>query len=587
MSAIIEIDRLSFRYPGAERDSLRNVCLTIEEGDFVAVIGGNGSGKTTLCKTLNGLVPHYWEGDFAGEVRVDGVDTYESSVAALSSTVGYVYQDFQNQLVRPRVRDEIEFGPTNFGMSDYAERAQQAMEMLGIAHLADRFVWQLSGGQAHLTALASVLAMRPRIIVVDEPVAEVDPAGAHALYERLTELNQVHGITVIVIEHHAEFIAQYAKSVVLMDDGAPVWHLPAPQAAARAAELASHGIPAPQIVAACEGLDLAAAPRTVEEAAAVLRTAGARQRDSWTADAVAGSVPRLASSEVDPARTDGDERRPVAVASAVSHGYRSVAGDLLPVLSGVDLTIRAGDRVALVGGNGAGKSTLMRLLCGLQVPRGGSVTLDGIDTKKSSATRLAEHAAYLFQRPEQMFLKDSIRADVRLFPAGRKRDDADALVDRVLDRVRLSDFADRDGRTLSGGQQRRATLAIGLAMTPSLLLADEPTASLDVASRDSVIAMLDELSGAIAAAVVATHDMHLVAEWATRVIVLGGGGVLADVTPLELFSSDALLEGARVVPPQITALGRALGISPAPLSVAQWREAVALTDAAARMEVRA
>ncbi|MFV0285935.1 MAG: ABC transporter ATP-binding protein, partial [Demequina sp.] len=526
MNPIIEIDRLSFRYPGAERDSLRNVCLTIHEGDFVAVIGGNGSGKTTLCKTFNGLVPHYWEGDFAGEVRVDGIDTYESSVAVLSSTVGYVYQDFQNQLVRPRVRDEVEFGPTNFGMPDYAERATEAMEMLGISHLADRFVWQLSGGQAHLTALASVLAMRPRIIVVDEPVAEVDPAGAHALYERLTELNQVHGITVIVIEHHAEFIAQYAKSVVLMHDGAPVWHLPAPQAAARAAELAAHGIPAPQIVAACEGLELAAAPRTVDEAAAVLRTAGAHQRPSWTADAVAGAA--------SPHSADGDEHRPVAVASAVSHGYRSVAGDLMPVLTDVDLTIRAGDRVALVGGNGAGKSTLMRLLCGLQVPRGGSVTLDGIDTKKSSATRLAEHAAYLFQRPEQMFLKDSIRADVRLFPAGRKRADADALVDRVLDRVRLSDFADRDGRTLSGGQQRRATLAIGLAMTPSLLLADEPTASLDVASRDSVIAMLDELSGAIAAAVVATHDMHLVAEWATRVIVLGGGGVLADVTPSEL-----------------------------------------------------
>ncbi|MFV0286615.1 MAG: ATP-binding cassette domain-containing protein, partial [Demequina sp.] len=190
----------------------------------------------------------------------------------------------------------------------------------------------------------------------------------------------------------------------------------------------------------------------------------------------------------------------------------------------------------------------------------------------------AEHAAYLFQRPEQMFLKDSIRADVRLFPAGRKRADADALVDRVLDRVRLSDFADRDGRTLSGGQQRRATLAIGLAMTPSLLLADEPTASLDVASRDSVIAMLDELSGAIAAAVVATHDMHLVAEWATRVIVLGGGGVLADVTPSELFASDALLKGAHVVPPQITALGRALGIEPAPLSVEQWNRAVALAE---------
>ena len=570
MTPIIELDRVSFRYPGAERDSLRNVCLRIDEGDFVAVIGGNGSGKTTLCKTFNGLVPHFWEGEFAGEALVDGTDTYESSVAALSATVGYVYQDFQNQLVRPRVRDEVEFGPVNFGMVDHAERALEAMETLGISHLADRFVWQLSGGQAHLVALASVLAMRPRVIVVDEPVAEVDPAGAHTLYQRLTELNERHGITVIVIEHHAEFIAQYAKSVILMDDGAPVWHLPAPQAAARATELAAHGIPAPQIVDACEGLDLQAAPRTVAEAAAVLRTAGAAQRPSWPAAASA----RPQEGESEP--------RAVAVARGVSHGYRSVSGELLPVLDGIDLTVRAGDRVALVGGNGAGKSTLMRLLCGLQVPRAGTITLDGIDTRRSSATKLADHAAYLFQRPEQMFLKDSIRADVTLFPVGRKRADADALVDRVLDRVRLTEFADRDGRTLSGGQQRRATLAIGLTMTPSLLLADEPTASLDVASRNSVIGMLEELRGAIDAAVVATHDMHLVAEWANRVIVLGGGGILADVAPSELFASEELLAGAHVVPPQITALGRTLGIEPAPLSVAQWREAVVLTDAEVR-----
>ncbi|SEI92043.1 ABC transporter ATP-binding protein [Demequina mangrovi] len=571
MSAIIELDRVSFRYPGATRDTLRNVCLTIEEGDFVAVIGGNGSGKTTLCKTFNGLVPHYWVGEFAGEATVAGVDTYDSSVAELSGTVGYVYQDFQNQLVRPRVRDEVEFGPMNFGMADFAERGEEAMEALGITHLADRFVWQLSGGQAHLTALASVLAMRPRVIVVDEPVAEVDPAGAHALYERLTQLNREHGITVVVIEHHAEFISQYAKSVVLMDDGAPVWHLPVAEAAARADELATHGIPAPQIIDACAALDVAGAPRTVAEAAALLRDAGA--------------VPVGASSAV-PAEAGEEAAEParaVVTASSLSHGYRTVAGDLMPVLHELDLTVDAGDRIALVGGNGAGKSTLMRLLGGLQVPRGGTIVLDGVDTRSTSSARLADHAAYLFQRPEQMFLKDSIRADVRLHPAGRGRADADALVDHVLERVRLAPFADRDGRTLSGGQQRRATLAIGLAMSPALLLADEPTASLDVASRDSVIAMLEELSGTIAAAVVATHDMHLVAEWATRVIVLEQGRILADVTPRELFADDALLAQARLVPPQIVALGRALGLDPVPLSVAEWRDAVAPT----RTEVHA
>src|SRR5699024_10908112 len=162
---VIVVKDLSFRYPGTDRDTLRNGELTGERGDFVAGVGGNGSAKTTLCKTFNGLVPHYWNGDFAGSVHVQGVDTWDSSVAELSSRVGYVYQDFQNQLVRPTVRDEVSFGPLNFGHADHRERTDEALEQLGVSHLRDSFVWQLSGGQAHLVALAAVLAMRPEVIV--------------------------------------------------------------------------------------------------------------------------------------------------------------------------------------------------------------------------------------------------------------------------------------------------------------------------------------------------------------------------------------------------------------------------------------
>ena len=142
----IQITDLSFRYPGAEVDSLRNVNLTIEKGDFVAVVGGNGSGKTTLCKTLNGMIPHYWSGEFAGDVRVNGIDTFDSTVAELSRTVGYVYQDFQNPLGRPTVRDEGAFGPVNYGLEDFGQRRDEALSQLGIEGLSERFVWQLSGG---------------------------------------------------------------------------------------------------------------------------------------------------------------------------------------------------------------------------------------------------------------------------------------------------------------------------------------------------------------------------------------------------------------------------------------------------------
>ncbi|WP_017597831.1 ABC transporter ATP-binding protein [Nocardiopsis lucentensis] len=550
----VEVSDLAFRYPGADHDTLRGVDLRIERGDFVAVVGGNGSGKTTLCKTFNGLVPHYWSGTFEGRVRVLGRDTREVSVGALSHLVGYVYQDFGNQLVRPTVRDEVAFGPVNFGLPDHRERTDEAMELLGVAHLADRFTWQLSGGQQHLVALASVMALRPGVVVVDEPVAELDPARAARIYEVLEDLNRRLGTTVVVIEHHAEYVARYARSVVLMADGAPVWHLPTRAAMDRAEELERHGIPAPQVVRVARGLDPAAPPPlTVTEAADRLRS---RHPHALPPDRRAV---RVAGSE-----PTGET---VAELAGVRHGYRGVGGDLSVVLDGLDLTLRDGERVALVGGNGAGKSTLLRLLTGLKVPREGTVRVGGTDTRTVRPNALADRVCHLYQRPEQMFLKDSVYEDVAMFPRGRGRTDTDTLVAEVLDRVGLSGLAGRDGRLLSGGQQRRATLAVGLATSPALLLLDEPTSSLDTASRDAVIAMLDALSGTIRCTVVATHDMHLVAEWAGRVLVLDGGRVAADTDPAGLFADTALMESVGLVAPEVTRLGLALGVEPPPLSV--------------------
>src|SRR5699024_1763921 len=208
----------------------------------------------------------------------------------------------------------------------------------------------------------------------------------------------------------------------------------------------------------------------------------------------------------------GSQQPVVAQTKAVHHGYRTVKSKLQPVLHGVDLSFYRDDRIALVGGNGSGKTTLLKLLAGIMVPREGEVEICDINTRSRSAARLAEHAAYLWLQPQQMFLRESIQSDIALYPRERKISGWQA---RGRDKVRLTAFADRDGRTLSGGQQRRATLAIGLAVRPSVLLLDEPTASLDIVSRDAVIRMLDELSDVIACSVVATHDMTLVSEWAT------------------------------------------------------------------------
>jgi len=564
---VIVIENLSFRYPGADSDVLRNVNLTIERGDFVAIVGGNGAAKTTLCKTFNGLIPHYWSGEFAGIVTVDGVDTYTSSVSELSTRVGYVYQDFQNQLVRPTVRDDVAFGPINFGRTSYRDDSDAALDSLGISGLADRHVWQLSGGQAHLTALAGALALKPEVIIVDEPVAELDPARAEEIYERLTELNRDHGVTVITIEHHAEFVARYARSVVLMAHGSPVWHLPVDDALRRTDELEMHGIPAPQAVQLVRGLGMDAAPRTPADAAALL------------ADRP------IAPDAVVPTAADVAPGRVVAEARGVTHGYKAVGGGITRVLDDLNTTLRSGERIALVGGNGAGKSTLLKLLAGIIVARDGEVTIDGRSTRAVSAREMSSTAAYLAQHPQLMFLKGSVRDDIALFPRSRRMPDAEGIVDRVIDRVELHALAHRDGRTLSGGQQRRATLSIGLAMRPKLLLLDEPTSSLDTRSRDDVTTMLAELADSIECTVVATHDMQLVAEWASRVLVLEGGRIIADVAPRDLFSDIALWRRVGLRPPQISLLGRELGLDPVPLSVAELFDAYDACGARTTAEV--
>ncbi len=361
-----------------------------------------------------------------------------------------------------------------------------------------------------------------------------------------------------MIEHHAEFIAGYARSVVLMDGGAVRWHLPVREALSRTGELAEHGVPAPQIIAAVARLaPEAEVPLTVGEATRALTPLAPAARPQ------AREAP------------GGSQAAPVAVLTGVSHGYKDVHAKVTAVLDEVDLTLREDERVALVGANGAGKSTMLRLLTGLAVPREGTVEVCGVDTRRTGPARLADHVCHLHQRPEQMFLKDSVREEIAMFPRERRRPGAEALVDRILDRLRLTGLADRDARTLSGGQQRRVSLGIGLASTPQLLLLDEPTSSLDTGTRDDVIAMLAALAEHIRCVVVATHDMHLVAEWADRVVVLDGGKVVADTTPAALFDDPELTGAIGLVPPQITVLGRSLGIHPPPLTVEAFVDAFA------------
>ena len=540
----IEIDHLTYSYPGAAHPALQDITVCVEQGDFLAIVGNNGCGKSTFCKALNGLIPQFISGDFSGRVLACGLDTRTSDVGALARKVGYVYQDFENQIIRPTVLDDASYACQNYAMPDYKERGMAALEQCGLRGRESDFIWQLSGGQTHLLALAGALSLQPDVLILDEPIAQLDPAHADRIYGVLRDLNERYGKTIIVIEHHTEYIADFCKHVMLLKEGRVQWMLPTGEALQRVEELQNCNIFPPQVTLAAwrmrqaGALDAPRLPATVAEGKDVF---------------VPRAAPIPAPQSATPVRGET-----VAAFQDVSVAYRSVKGEPHKVFDGLDLEIHKGDKVALIGSNGAGKSTFMKLLVGLMKPSAGSVSLYGRSLRDVRPEALSREISMVYQNPEDMFIKDSIEKDIAYAMEARGVPDTTARTDRLLERFRLADLRDRDGRLLSGGQMRRASLAIGVALDPGILLLDEPTANLDIATRKEIMRTLEDLKEITETVVIATHDMQLVCEWAQRIIVLCGGRVVADGSRDEIFGDRALIEQVGIRPPEIFTMGQTL-----------------------------
>ncbi|WP_339846493.1 ABC transporter ATP-binding protein [Paenibacillus sp. FSL W7-1088] len=578
----ISIQNVIFTYPGSEEPVLNGASLELPRGSFTAIIGGNGCGKSTLCKLFNGLIPQFYTGDFSGEVNVLGMSAEGRSVADLSRKIGYVYQDFDNQLVRPTVLDEACFAPLNYGLPNYRELGERALAMCGLDAIHNRFIWELSGGQKHLLALAGALSLDPDILIVDEPVSQLDPQHARLIYECLSRLNMEYGKTIIVIEHHTEFIADFCADVVLMDKGRVLWNLPVREGLNRITDLEQLGIQPPEVTRASiqaaeltQGIKTNADPSssgqrfpiTVEEANVYFADnylsipSVSLQNEPSSDSNLARDVPnQLVNSERLTIASAAEPLIPIVQFHQTRLRYRGLGKKEHEVIRGVNISLHEGERIALIGNNGAGKSSLLKLMAGISLPQEGTVSVLGEVTHRSSLEQLAGKVAYIFQNSSEMFIEDSVRKEVAYFLKNRRIPDADQQVAHVLDRFRLTPLQERDARLLSGGQQRRVTLAIGAAMKPSLMLLDEPTANLDLATREELIGVLDELDQHVRTTVIATHDMQLVTQWASRVIVLHHGQVEAEGTPADVFADESLLRRSGLALTQIMELSHRMGL---------------------------
>ena len=542
---VLEIKDLTFTYPGAEAPTLNHLELQIEKGDFIAIVGNNGCGKSTLCKVMNGLIPHFISGEFEGTVSAAGVDTQTVEIGDLAKIVGYVYQDFENQIVRPTVLDDASYACMNYAMPDYQERGRQALKNCGLEGKDDEYIWQLSGGQTHLLALAGAVSLEPEILILDEPIAQLDPGHADLIYGILKDLNERLSKTIIVIEHHTEYIADYCKHVVLLRDGCVEWKLPAKDALDKVEDLQESDIFPPQVTLAAYHL---------------------RERGRLAGDFILpctipeGEKAFRKLTFVKPAiQEKKSQPRDVSVSFRnVSVSYRTVKGEPKKIYDQLNLDLHKGEKIALIGSNGAGKSTMMKLMTGLVKPNEGEILLKGLPVHQMKPEQLSKHVSMVYQNPEDMFIKDSIEADIAYAMQVRNVDHWQEKTGELLERFRLTELKERDGRLLSGGQMRRASLAIGVALRPEILLLDEPTANLDIATRKEIMKTLKSMEDVTDTVMIATHDMQLVSEWAERIIVLYQGHVVADGSRNEIFGNKEVVEKVGIRPPEIFTMGRVL-----------------------------
>jgi energy-coupling factor transport system ATP-binding protein len=495
MSALLAIDGLSYRYPHADGLALRDVSLSLDEGELVVVAGASGSGKSTLLRAAGGLVPHFHGGEFSGSVHVGGLDTREHGPGDVAEHAGSLFQDPETQVVMGTARAEIGFPLENRGWpaAAIARGIEEAALALGVAAILDRPTAELSGGELQRVALAAALAGRPRLVLLDEPTSQLDPVAGDELVWLLRRLNEEWGTTVVLADHRLERCLAAADRVLVMRDGALACDArPREFLEWAAAEEPALQTPGARLFARA---GLRPPPSGVKEARAVLRSHGLLDR-------------RFEEAPPTPApRKKGV--RPRSFAVKADNVWKEWRGGVV-ALQGCSLAVEPGERVALMGRNGAGKSTLLRAIAGLDKPTRGRI-------------RTAGRVALLLQNPGDYLVHERV---------------ADEAPAAALEREGLGDLAGRHPHDLSGGERQRLALAIvlGDGEVPPIVCLDEPTRGMDRGRKGDLAGRLRELAAGGAAVLVATHDPEFAAAFAQRVVLLGDGRPVADGPAGEVLS---------------------------------------------------
>ena len=489
---LLEVEALTFRYRRASEPAIRDLSLTVNSGEVLLVAGPSGCGKSTLIRAINGLIPHAYRGDLQGVVRVDGRPTTELRMRDISLAVGTMLQDPARQIVGSTVETELAFGPENLGQApgQIRQRIGEVIAQAGIDALTGRDTAGLSGGERQLVAMAGTLMLRPRLYVVDEPLANLDPATARHLLATLRALAD-DGHAVVIVEHRVEeALALRPDRVLYLDDGAARYLGPV------------------------DGFLHMADPEAVRLPFEVVLE---RARESGNA---APPLPTRARGSSVPSRLLFDEVH-------VALGGREV-------IRGLTATFGAREIVAVLGPNGSGKTTMFRTAMRLVAPSAGSVRVDGLPVANRTVAELAHVFGYVFQSPSQMLFARTVREELMFGPRnlGLAMDDPEESALESLRRASLDEegILDRPPLTLSFGQQKRLALAIGLGLRPPTLILDEPSAGQDHRSANRFMEAVEAIPE-LESLYFVTHDVDLALAHADRILVVRDGEIVADGPP--------------------------------------------------------
>jgi energy-coupling factor transporter ATP-binding protein EcfA2 len=573
--APIAIDDLSVRYPGRREPSLEGVSLAVRTGEQVGVAGRTGAGKSTLALAAAGFIPRVVRARLGGRVAIDGRDTATTAAADLLGRVGIIFATPANQLSASKltVREELAFGLENLGVPrvEMDARIDATLARLSIGHLADREPFALSGGEQQRVAIASIVAMGTTILILDEPTAQLDPAGTAAVADLLAELAR-DGASILCVEHDPSVLGRMDRCLVLEAGRAVALDVPG-TALAEASSIADLAAPTLVRLAQAAGIDLRSA---FDEGAIAAGLLARRRQEGLAVAEAAGPDPGEAR---EPAWTPMTDRPPVRVAiEDLVHRYPSG----IEAVRGVSLVIEPGEAVAVLGQNGSGKTTLVKHLNGLLRPAEGRVLLDGRPTDGRSIAELAATVGFVFQNPDEQLFERSVEREVAFGPRNLSVPAA-SIAERVtssLSAVGL--LAERTTNPYDLDLSRRKLVALAgvLAMDPAVLVLDEPTTGQDADGVARVGAVVEAMRLAGRTVVAITHDMEFAASRFGRIVILRDGVVVADGPPERVFAPDGLdlLASTGLTPPPAARIAARMGLHLVPLDAAGLVRALSAPD---------